>query len=513
MKKNTELLADETLSEKLVKKWFWLYFFWYLGAPIWYLIRLLISNSPDVSVADFWVMYSIISLVTFLSTYNDLWLTESLRFFLPRFYLKKEYNNIKTTIWLSLWAQLLTSLLIAACLWFWNEWLSVHYFRNEHAWIILKYFCMYFALTNILQVFQSIFISFQKTFESQFTSFVQLITTFIFAVFCFSSWRWNIERYSIGRILGLVIWIIVWYILYRKYRKTLMQWIFKIEKKVLNKYVKYAMRSFLWSSIWTLFWQIILQIVLYFLWAENAWYYSNFLGLFNIWSVLIGPIMSLVFPLVSELVEKKDNQKLWLIYSFFYNYFSVFVLSFSVLFIVLWPEISIALFGKQYLTSGILLSQTWIFLFFNLLAWFNYNMLSWMWKVKEKVYITWILCILTIISSYILIKLYGIYWAWLAFWLCNLYSWWLSLLLLKMENYSLKIDWRFIIKNIIIFIILWIVISLRKECFINIDWNRRYMIGRVVIIGLCFYGIVGLGNIRMIKRLKKEILNLRKAKV
>ena len=510
MKKNIELLADESLSEKLVKKGFRLYFFWYLAAPLWYLVRLIISNSPDVSVADFGVMYSIISLVTFLWTYNDLWLTESLRFFLPRFYLKKEYNNIKTTVRLSLWTQLFTSLIIAACLRFWNEWLSVHYFRNEHAWVILKYFCVYFTLTNILQVFQSIFVSFQKTFESQFTSFVQITTTFVFALFCFLSWRWNIERYSIGWVLGFVVWIIVAYLLYRKYRKILMQWIFKIEKKVLSKYVKYALWAFMWASIGTLFWQVIQQMVLYFLWAENAWYYSNFLSLFNIWIILIGPIMWLIFPLVSELFEKKDKTKLWLLYSFFYNYFSIFILSLSTLFVVLWPEISVALFWKEYLTSWILLSQVGIFLFFTFLASFNYNVLAGMWKVKERVFVTWIACVLTIITSYTLIKLYWIYWAWLAFWVSNSYTWLLSLFLLRKEEYSLKFNWKFIIRNILVFVVLWIGIFLWKEYFIDVGWNRWYIIIRLVIVWLIFYSIIGLANLSMIKRLKWEMLNLKK---
>ncbi len=510
MKKNIELLADETLSQKLIKKWFRLYFFGYLAAPIWYFVRLIISNSPDVSVADFGVMYSIISLVTFLWTYNDLWLTESLRFFLPRFYLKKEYNNIKTTIRLSLWTQLFTSLIIAACLRFWNEWLSVHYFQNEHAWIILKYFCVYFTLTNILQVFQSIFISFQKTFESQLTSFVQITTTFVFALFCFFSWRGNIERYSIGWILGFVVWIIAAYLLYRKYSKTLMQWIFKIDKGVLNKYVRYALWAFIWSSIGTLFGQIIQQMVLYFLGAENAWYYSNFLSLFNIGTTLIGPIMWLIFPLVSELFEKKDNTKLWLLYSFFYNYFSIFILSLSTLFIVLWPEISVALFGKQYLTSGVLLAHSWIFLFFSLLATFNYGVLWWLWKVKERVYTTWMSCVLTIITAYILIKLYGIYWAWIAFWIGYIYSWWLSLLFLKREKYHLKFEWKFIIRNIFSFIMLWLIIFFWKKYHINMDWNRWYMIARLILIWIAFYGAVVAWNIGVVKKLKWEIFNLKK---
>ena len=509
MKKKVELLADETLSQKLIKRWFRLYFFWYLAAPLWYLVRLIISNSPEVSVADFGVMYSIISLVTFLWTYNDLWLTEGLRFFLPRFYLKKEYNNIKTTIRLSLWTQLFTSLIIAACLRFWNEWLSVHYFHNEHAGIILKYFCIYFTLTNILQVFQSIFFSFQKTLESQLTSFIQLATTFIFVLFCFFSWRGNIERYSIGWILGFVVWIIAAYLLYRKYSKTLMQWIFKIDKEVFNKYVRYALWAFIWSSIGTLFGQIIQQMVLYFLWAENAWYYSNFLSLFNIWTTLIGPILWLIFPLVSELFEKKDRAKLWLLYSFFYNYFSIFILSLSTLFIVLWPEISIALFWKEYLTSWILLSYAWIFLFFSILASFNYGILAWMGKVKERVCITWISCILTIITTYILIKLYGINWAGLAFWISYIYTWGWSLSFLKKEKYSLNFNRELIAKNIIIFSLLWTWIFLWKEYFIDIDWNRWHTIMTLIIIGLVFYSIIVLTNFWMIKKLKWEIIKLK----
>lgn len=288
-----------------------------------------------------------------------------------------------------------------------------------------------------------------------------------------------------------------------------MQWIFKIEKEVLNKYVRYALWSFMWSSVGTLFGQIIQQMTLYFLWAENAWYYSNFLSLFNIGSMLIGPIMWLIFPLVSELIEKKDDKKLWLLYSFFYNYFSIFILSFSTLFISLWPEISIALFGRQYITSGVLLAHSWIFLFFSLLAWFNYNVLAWMWKVKERVYITWVACVLTIITSYILIKLYGLYWAWISFWLSNIYTWLLSLILLKKEKYSLSVNWYFIVKNIILFVMLWLIILYWKKYYINVGWNRWYMIASLIIIWLSFYGIVTVFNLGMVKKLKKEIKNLK----
>ena len=87
--KESKILKDETLGEKLIKKWFWLYFFSFLVAPAAYLIKLFVSNS--ISVADVWVLYSVISLISLLNTYNDLGLTESLQYFLPRFLIKKHF--------------------------------------------------------------------------------------------------------------------------------------------------------------------------------------------------------------------------------------------------------------------------------------------------------------------------------------------------------------------------------------------------------------------------------------
>ena len=289
-----------------------------------------------------------------------------------------------------------------------------------------------------------------------------------------------------------------------------MQWKFHWDSVMLQKYSKYALRAFIWSWIWSLFGQIIQQMVLYFLWAENAWYYSNFLSLFYIWTTLIGPIMWLIFPIVSELIEKKDEHKLSLLYSFFYNYFSILILSFATLFIVLGPEICISLFWKQYLTSWILLQHAGVFLLFSLLASFNYSVLAWMWKVRERVYITWIACVLTIIVTIIWIKLWGIYWAWIAFGLSNVFTWWLSLYLLKKQNFTLTVNWKFAIKNLLLFVILWLIIYLWKDYIIDVDWNRWYIIIDLVIISLLFYWVIAICNLGIVKKLKKEISNLRK---
>ena len=514
MKKNNwnspaTLLKDEALSQKLLKKWFWLYFFWYLMAPLGYLVRLFISNSPNVSVADFWVMYSIISLITFLYTYNDLWLTESLQYFLPRFYIKKEYNNIKTVVRVSLATQIFTWIFISIFLRFWSERLAIHYFQSENAALILKYFCIYFIGNNIFQVLQTTFNAFQKTFEYEFVDFIRWWAIFFFTVFCFFTGRGTIEWYSLNWVIWIAAGIIVALILYKKYRKELMKWNFTRDTPMLKTYTKYALWAFIWTSISTLFWQIIQQMVLFFLGPSDAWYYSNFLSLFYIWTLLLWPIMYLIFPIVSELIEKKNNEKLSLLYSFFYNYFSIAILSFSTILIVLGPEIATALFWKSYMTSWELLIFSWGFLIFSLLSTFNYSVLAWMWKVKERVYITWIAAILTVITTYIGIKLWNINGAGIAFWLSNFYTWFLSLYLLKKENFSLTFNQSFILKNCFLFLTLWLLLHFTKWTIFNIDWNRRYMILTLIWVSLAFYICIWIFNIGTLKKLGSEIKNLK----
>ena len=337
MDTESKILQDQPLWEKLIKKWFWLYFFSFLVAPASYLIKLFISNS--ISVADVWVLYSIISLISLLNTYNDLWLTESLQYYLPRFLVKKQYNYVKTAIYLSLLVQIFTALIIAFILWLGAPWLATHYFHSENAVIALKYFCFYFLWINLFQTLQSIFISIQDTFSNQLIEFVRQWSIVWFTILFFFTWKASIHRYSLNWVFGLWIWIIVASLLFhKKYSRELLQWKFEYDKKVAKEYVKYALWCFIGLEIWVVFWNLIQQFVIIFLGAEPAGYYTNFTSLFSIVNILIGPILWLIFPMVSEIIAKNDHKKLKTIYSFFYTYLTIAIILLISFLIPLWKE-------------------------------------------------------------------------------------------------------------------------------------------------------------------------------
>lgn len=507
-RQESKILKDETLWEKLIKKWFWLYFFSFLVAPAAYLIKLFISNS--ISVADVWVLYSVISLISLLNTYNDLWLTESLQYFLPRFLIKKQYNFAKTSIYLSLAVQIFTALVIACILWFIAPWLATHYFHSESAIIALKYFCFYFLWINLFQTLQSIFIAIQDTFSNQLIDFVRQWSIVWFTMLFFFTWKASVEWYSLNWILWLWIWIIVALILFRKkYGKELLQGRFEYDKSVAKEYVKYALWCFIWLEISVVFGNLIQQFVIIFLWAEPAWYYSNFTSLFAIVNILVWPILQLVFPMVSEIIAKNDDGKLKLIYSFFYTYISLAIILLISFLVPLGKDVGYILLWTKFAFSGILLSYWVIFTWFTIFSWFNFNVLAGMWKIRQRVKFMWIALIVSLLT---LISMKRI---WIYGWVLALWTWYIMLRFLSFRELYIEnkfnVNRKLIINNVLICTIMGLIVWKIKDWFFIFDDLERYKnLGKLVLIAIGMWWIFGIANIKQILALKDEILKLKK---
>ena len=104
------LNSSETLTEKFIKRGAWLYFFAFITGPVGYIVKIILSH--DLSVEEIGILYGIISLITLLSTYHDLGLTESLNYFLPKFIVAKDWGRFKSIVFFSIIVQLVSSTLI-----------------------------------------------------------------------------------------------------------------------------------------------------------------------------------------------------------------------------------------------------------------------------------------------------------------------------------------------------------------------------------------------------------------
>lgn len=505
------MFKEESLSEKLLKKSFWLYLFTFIIAPSWYLIRVILSNSLPVS--DIGLLFSIIWFISLISTYNDLWLTASLNYFLPKYRINKQYDYFKTAIFLSLSVQIFTWILISLLLFFWSDYISTHYFHTIEASRLLKVFCIYFLWINVFQVITTIFNTFQEIFYIKLTDFIRQYINLFLTFLLFLFWNLDINNYSKIFIFSLYVWIIFSvFTFFRKYNFTIKTWKIVYKKEMIKEYLSYTSLTFISANLWILLLQTDQQMIMYYLWSESAWYYTNYLSLIMIFNLIILPLISSIFfPIYTELFNKNKTDKLEILQNFFYKYIWVLALSFWFFLYILWPEIAFTLFWEKYKISWELLKISAPFLLIQILLGINSSIIVILWKLKKWMFIGFIWTLLNIILNYYLIKIIWIKGSIISTVIVNSFFMITSYIFIN-KYVKIKIDYLYYFKNLIFILLFSICIYFLKINILNINPNNVviYNLSILWLVFITYYLYLWLVNYKDLIILKNEIIKLKK---
>jgi len=405
-----------SLSEKFLRKGFWLYLFSFIIAPMWYIIKIIISW--ELTVSEVGILYGIISLITLLSSYNDLGMAESLKYFIPKFIDEKRYDKVKTIVVFALFVQFITSLLIASFFIFWWSFIAEHYFKSPQATQALQALAFFFIWINILQTINQFFYAIQNTFLAKIVDFIRMFFTLLSVLFIYFWNTSSLLNYSISWVIWLYIWISCSLFLFYKfyYRKYLRSEALLIKKDILWEISKYAFVVFIWASSGTILSQIDMQMIIYFLGSTDAWYYTNYLSIIGIPFMLIWPIFILLFPIFSEMNAKWKHSQIKNTKELFVKNFIIIWLMFNIFFFVFSEIIAFSLFWEKFILSWEILKYSVLFLLFNFLLQINFNIMAGVWKVKERLRIILIAICFNFVMNLILINSIGVYWAALATW-------------------------------------------------------------------------------------------------
>ena len=476
--------AHASISEKFLKKWFWLYFFAFIIGPMWYVTKMTLSST--LSVDEVWVLYGIISLITIISAYNDMGMTESLNFFIPKFIVEKRYDKVKTALLLSLATQIITGVSIAWFFYFSAPYLATNYFHFPQAQDAIRIFSLFFFGISFYQVIVTFFVAVQNTFLYKLTEFIRVFFVFCGVLLMISLWIKTLNFLSYAWILGLCIWVIFWWFFFFKnyYKKYFASE--KIYKDVwfFKQLVSYALFVVLGTQASTILGQIDMQLIIYTLWTKDAWYYTNYLSLITIPFLAIGPIFWLLFPVFSELNSKGEIDKIRMIKNVLTKNFFIIGISLSVFFFIFSDILAFVFFGEKFLKSWEILRYCIFFLSFNFLLQINFNILSWIGQVTARVKIIWSAIILNIITTLIFIHFYwvdgaamatGLWWVFIwVFW-----EWYLG------KEYATKIPYVEIIIN---FLILWVIWSILYNIKVySLPWGTRLENFISLAIAWCIY--------------------------
>ncbi len=145
-----------------------------------------------------------------------------MQFFLPKYAVRKEYAKFRAAITYAFVAQASTSVLLGAGFFFGADFLAEHYFKSAEAGELLRIFCLFFFLSNLLQIGSTVFASLQETKYQYAVSFIRSIFSLAFVAGLWLAGWGNIVNYAWAWIFPLVIAIawnlsVAYVTIYRKY--------------------------------------------------------------------------------------------------------------------------------------------------------------------------------------------------------------------------------------------------------------------------------------------------------
>lgn len=172
-------------------------------APTGYIVKIIISG--DISVASLGLLYGIISFVTILSSYNDLGMTESMNYFLPKYLREKDKENTTRMLLSALSMQMLTSAVLGCLLWFGCDWLADVYFKDPIASDLLRIFILFFFLENLFKTLTTFFQAAQNTKLQKGAELIRMITLMLYVIAIFALDRGELMQYAWGWVYALII--------------------------------------------------------------------------------------------------------------------------------------------------------------------------------------------------------------------------------------------------------------------------------------------------------------------
>ncbi len=407
------LSSGESLAQKFVNKWFWLYLFTFFIWPLGYLVKVLITR--DLSVEEVGMLYGTLSFVMLLSTYSDFGCTDSLAYFLPRHIVKKEYGKVKYLIQIVFFFQIITSIVIYSILFFIAPWLSLHYFKADIS-DLLHIAWLFFIGINLLHIATAFFTSVQDTKLQKWTELVRIWATATGTCILFFWDFGSLEKYLIVWIGWLIMGILFSMIYMAKKYYLPYFWSIPIVKdtSLRRAFFSYSLATLFTANITMVLSQIDMQLIIYFLWARDVGFYSTYLSLIGIPFFILTPIIGFIFPVISELSWRWEESKIQELVLRFWKYFGIIGIWTWVFLFQFSESLSIFFFGERFRESWEILAFSAPFIIFNFLVQISFQVLAGTGHIRKRAEILGIVLIINTILNIILIPLLGTKWAALA---------------------------------------------------------------------------------------------------
>ena len=468
-----------------------------LAAFLGYLIRFLLAR--NLSVEEFGLFYAIFAFLGLLGIFKSLGFDKALIKFIPEFKHQRKNNLIKSSIIYVSIIQLITNTIIIVLIYLLSNYLSIHFFHNNQASVILKLMAIAFFIDSFVFVLKFAFQGFQKM---KLFAGIDLIRMILILIVVFIGFKLNYKILSpvaayiiVPLVLIFIFTPILIKIVFPKFIKSK----FVLDVKIFKKISKYSL-FVMAGGVGTLILGYTDSIVLtYFSGLENVGLYNIALPTARVLIFFPMAIMGVLLPLTSELWVKKEKVLLKAGIDLLYKYSIIVIL--PLVFIMLsFTELLInVLYGKSYILASNAMKILVIGMIFATLFAINSSFFSGIGKPKIITKIVYTAAIFNLISNLILIPIIGIIGAALTTTIGYFIMMLMGLIIIRKFikiTMPIKIWIKTFIAGLIFIFIIWF---LKKVILLNV-WAETAIV--LIISGISYLALLFLLKVVNINELK-----------
>lgn len=388
-----------------------------------YLFRILLAK--NLSVEEYGLFYSIWNFLTFFLFFIYLGLDQAIIYYLVKFNAEKRYDKIKTAIIGTFFFQSFSTLIFVIVIMVTSNYLEVNYFNYPGSSFFLKIMSI-FLLSNVIGgLCTSVLYSFQKIkmYSSFFT--IQSILYFVLGAILFS--------------VGLTVSVPYWAYLLTSFLLLLLFIplslhtvnIFKYNtaefKPIMLSLFSYGLPVILTAISSRLIIQTDTLMLTKMMALEQVGLYQAALPIATTLTVLSSGVITVLFPLFTELWQKQEKERVELYLHYIYKYLFILTVLLISLLIFFSNDLLVLMFGTNYSSAENALILLLVGIIFSIYSSINLQSLSSFGNPKLVSKIVFTGAIFNIVFNFIFIRLWGISGAALAtslsYLLMSLLSW------------------------------------------------------------------------------------------
>ena len=466
-----------------------------IAAFIAYLFRMILAR--NLTTSEYGLFFAVLTLINLVILFARLGLNNSLVKFIPEFVVKKSPEKIKNIVAAVFSINLITAIIIAVIIFFLADFLSVVYFKDPLASILLKIFSIVFVLIIFRDNLRSFFRAFHKMF---IFSFVRFLENTLLVVFVLILFKFNFKllspafSYLLVNILLVIIFLPIALKIFPYFKYPT-----KLSKSLIKRVFSFGTPMLLLGIGSTVILYFDTLLLTYFKPLADVGIYNAVVPTVMLLAFFNRSVVTVIFPTISELWALKKTESLRKGIMLIQKYSFVVIIPFALIMFSFPTLLLKILFGSGFIQGAEALQILVIGIIFFVVASIHLNIISALGKPKIGAKVMLIGAVFNILTNLYFIPKWGIIGAAITSLLSYILIYVLSAIYLS-KFIKLRTPWS----N-------WLKIFSAGLAFVFLIWLLKSLINLnvfleaaicIIISGLAYFGILWLMKSINIKEIK-----------